>query len=328
MLHDKNKKRDDSYFHIKGVSDKHDIQFDYLNYKISFSSNTNKIEELLKAKEKLKSIEEVGTLEIANGSDKDELINLAMTIKNLLSFGLGEHIIFDRGTFEENESKKELNKEMVKYFNSGWQIIPANELNKFLQTSIPVWQSLNKEEQKRYFILFDYLNQSCKGFIEDRILRVAQAWESLTDFLKVKGDIPDVLMDLNNEIKTVYRTWKKSKESNKYDKNGELGNKIINAINQEKLLSKLENLAEQENLNLEEINLDFRALKNLRDKVAHTGMIEIDGSEAIKILEPAIKGLQIILLKKFNYNGKIHYHRNGFRTIEEISNFEKKKHRV
>lgn len=313
-------------FFLKGMPNKGNLKLTYSNFEISISPIEENIQKLKEVKVQLDNLEEVGTLRIINATDKEESVKLALTIKNLLSFALGEHIIFDRANFEIGKETEEIKKSMVKNSNSGWQIIPDHELIKFLQESIPTWHQLGKEQQDRYYIIIDYLNQSTKGFIEDRILRVSQAWESLTDFLNVKGEIPEKLLDLRKELKTAYRNWKKKDGNKEFDENGELGNKIISAINQEILLSKLFNLANQEGLDYEEINLDFRALKTLRDKVAHTGKIEIDGKEAIKILEPAIKGLQIILLKKLNYSGRIIYYRDGWKTIEEISNFEKKKH--
>lgn len=315
-------------FFLKGMSNKGKLELTFSGVEISISPIEENIEELKKVKEQLDTLEEVGILRIGNATDKEESIKLALTIKNLLTFALGEYVIFDRTNFENDGVIEEMKKSMVKNSNSGWQIIPDHELIRFLQESIPTWHQLNKEEQDRYFIVIDSLNQSTKGFIEDRVLRITIAWESLTDFLNVTGEIPKNLLDLRNKLKATYREWKKKNGNNELDPNGELGNKITSAINQEKLLSKLLNLANQEGLDYEEINLDFRALKNLRDKVAHTGKIDIDGREAIKILEPAIKGLQILLLKKLDYTGKITYYRDGCETIEDISTFEKKKHGV
>jgi hypothetical protein len=315
-------------FFLKGLPNKGNLKLTYSNLEISISPIDENIQELKKVKGQLDSLEEVGSLRINNATDKEESINLALTIKNLLSFALGEHIVFDRANFFIGNKTEEMKKSMVKNSNSGWQIIPDYELIKYLQETIPIWQQFSKDQQDSYHIIIDYLNQSTKGFIEDRILRVAQAWESITGFLNVEGEIPEMLLDLRNDLKTAYRKWKKKDGNNGLDQNGELGNKIVSAINQEKLLAKLFNLANQEGLDCEEINLDFRALKTLRDQVAHTGKIEIDGKEAINILLPAIKGLQIILLKKLKYTGRIIYYRDGQETIEEISKFEKKKHGV
>lgn len=309
-------------FFLKGMPNKGNLKFNYLDSIISISPIEKNIQSLKKVKEQLETLEEVGTLEIVNGIDKEKSILLALSIKNLLSFALGQQITFDRFAFEDGEERE---KTMIKNSNSGSQIIPDHELIRFLEGAVPIWNQFTKDECDRYFIIIDYLNQSTKGFIEDRILRVTQAWESLTDFFKVESKIPENLKDLKEQLKEVYNTWKKIDTNKEFDQNSNLGNKIKEPINQEVLLSKLYKLADQEGLDYEQINLDFRALKNLRDKVAHTGIINIESKEAIKILEPAVKGLQIILLKKLKYTGKINYHRNGRKTMEEISNFEKKK---
>jgi hypothetical protein len=67
--------------------------------------------------------------------------------------------------------------------------------------------------------------------------------------------------------------------------------------------------------------LNLRELKRLRDQVAHTGRIEIKGTEAIHIITPAITGLQIIILRFLGYSGKIISGKENCRTFDYITDF-------
>ena len=42
------------------------------------------------------------------------------------------------------------------------------------------------------------------------------------------------------------------------------------------------------------------------------------GEEAIKLLEPGVKGLQLILLKKLGYDGLINDSKNNWRTMDKL----------
>ena len=210
---------------------------------------------------------------------------------------------------------------MAVSLNSGFPIIPDFELEKYLLETLPTWKGLSKKERDDLFVIFDYLNQSRDGFLEDRIFRIAQAWESLTDSWKVEIDLPLPLENLIEDLKTTYKNWRKKDNNDLLDPEGEIGNKVTSAIRQEKLLLKLERLTSMSNLDVASLNLDFRKLKSLRDQVAHTGKIKIAGEDAIGALESAIKGLQIILLMKLGYRGKIISSKDGWKTFVDISDY-------
>ena len=61
----------------------------------------------------------------------------------------------------------------------------------------------------------------------------------------------------------------------------------------------------------------------MRDSVVHQGKIDLAGENSIKIIEPAIKSLQIIILKKLNYSGLIIDSKDNWRTYIKIDNYFK-----
>ena len=117
----------------------------------------------------------------------------------------------------------------------------------------------------------------------------------------------------------VYRDWKNDRNYN--DPDGELGKRLTAPLDQEKLMLRLERLLTDSGLNNNKIKLDLKVLKNLRDQVAHTGRIKINGSEAIKYLQPGIRGLQLIILRRLGFDGRVNVEKDGWSTIEDIKEY-------
>jgi hypothetical protein len=113
------------------------------------------------------------------------------------------------------------------------------------------------------------------------------------------------LKDLRVKIKETYKKWKT--ETGYKDKDGELGKRLTSPLDQEKLLIRLDKLVNESLLNPDKIDLDLKKLKDLRDLVAHTGRINIPGTDAIYLLQTGITGLQLILLKRLGYTGQVIY---------------------
>ena len=154
-------------------------------------------------------------------------------------------------------------------------------------------------------MITNYLNQTSNGYIEDRILRMAQAWECAAKYwVREKIVLTDELLDLREKIKDVFNIWKQ--ERNYQDTNGELCKKILSSLDEEINLIKLNRLISSHKLKIEEVvNLDLKKIKKLRDFVVHTGKITTSGishDEAIFILLSGIQGLQLIVLKRLGYD--------------------------
>ncbi len=292
---------------------------DFNNSSISIEGIKDNVVKLLSLEEELTYAKETGLLVIDGNIKQENLLQLALDIKNLLSLALGKMVIFDRQAYLINDELKEEKRKMREPSNEGNQIIPSFELEDFLNQTLPKWTNLEKQQKDKLFVAIDYLNQTRWGFIADRILRVTQAWESLADNWGIKADLDNRLKDLQGKLNATYKEWRNSDFNKQVDPNGEIGSKISSAINQEKLLTKLIELSNSYGLKIEGLNL--RELKRLRDEVAHTGRIEIKGTEAIHIITPAITGLQIIILRFLGYSGKIISGKENRRTFDYITDF-------
>lgn len=306
-------------FFLKGYVCEESFTLPFHDYTIALNINRNNIEKLEKLKSEERDLSETGILQISAIDSKENLENLAIDIKNLLSIALGKRIIFDRQVYWANGDSKTLDKPMSKDDNQGEQIIPDFEIKNYLEQTLTIWTNYVKTQKDEIFTIVDYLNQTKYGFIDDRILRTAQAWECASNYWTEKIELSADLKELRGKINSVYKEWKNEK---KYiDEDGELGKRLTIPLDQEKLMVRIEKLIKESGLSTSRLNLNLKALKNLRDKVAHTGKISIPGRESIKILHPAIKGLQLILLKRIGYNGLIIGERDNWITFENINEY-------
>lgn len=306
-------------FFLKGYSIDKSIEFTFDKYSINIKLDEEKVDKLEKLKDELRQTSETSILTIIGSSGEAEMRSIAIDIKNLLSIALGRRVIFDRQKFWSVGNFNLVEIPMSKNENSGEQIIPDFELNVFLNKVLPHWTKLTKKEKDDIFTITDYLNQTKRDFMEDRILRTVQAWECSGFCWTKETELSDDLKQLKELIKQTFTKWKD--DNNIIDKDGELGTRLTSSLDQEKLMLRLEKLVKQSRLLTEKINLDLRYLKKLRDQVAHTGRIEITGGKAVKYLLPGIKGLQLILLKRLGYDGKINSEKDGWYIVDDIKNY-------
>lgn len=307
--------KDKAIFILSGLDLQTEISFIIGAFSYKITKITGDIEEFVG----LIDSNETTYLSIEGESSKEDFLEMAQNTKNLLSLAVGKRIIFNKQFYYDNTNLESISREMAASINEGQPIIPNSKIDKYLLQVFNKYSSFSKEDKNQFFTCTDYLNQTKSGFIEDRVLHTAIAWESLAEYLKVKSELPTHLLELRSLLKTTLNEWRTKNTSN--DPNGELGSRILAAIDREKLLDKLFNLTTQFNLNYSLLGLDFYKLKELRDSVAHSGRISISGSEVYRIMEPAIRGLQIILLTWIEYSGLINSHRDGWKINESINNF-------
>jgi hypothetical protein len=309
-------------FYFKNLNISLSQTFKFENLEIQINTIDDHIHQIKEFNSKKNPILETALLEIKGISDQEEYLKMAQTIKHLLSLALGRNVIFDRQVYFINNEESTVFKKMSDPINEGIQIVPEFTLSEYLIQTIPKWQSLSKEEENALYVAINYLNQTKNSFIEDRILKVTQAWESLAEFWKIESVLDERLQLLKDQLKHTYNSWREENDVIDLDTSGQIGSKISSSINQEKLISKLEGLTSKFSLDKSKLNLKLKELKSLRDQVAHTGKINISGKDAHPILESAFKGLQIIILDHLGYEGFVIYHKDGWRTFEKMEEFK------
>ncbi len=309
-------------FYLKNIKSKLSLEFEFNSLNIKINSNDENILKLESHNSENNLIFETGILNIENSNDNELNLAVAQSIHHLLSLATGQEVIFDRQVYYNEGNPKEVREKMSAPSNEGEKIIPEFRLSRYLPQTLQKWIDLDKSQRDDLFIIINYLNQSKNGYIEDRILRTAQAWEALTMFRKIEVVLDDRLQDLRKDINKAYKNWRKTNGNSNIDPNGEIGNKIVSSIDQEKLMAKLYKLLIEFDINSSKLNLNLKELKRLRDSIAHTGKMDISGAKALNTLRPAVKGLQIILLLYLGYDGEIISEKDRWQTFETVKSFQ------
>jgi hypothetical protein len=310
---------DKGEFLLKGYFVRQSLTFDYNGQVIQLETIDENVKKLEKLRTEEDTVLETGVLQIQSPNGREEKRALAIDIKNLLSIALGRRIIFDRQKYWTGDTFDAEERPMSNNSNQGDQIVPDFEIENYLQSTLPLWTKYSKNEKDDIFTITDYLNQTRHDFIEDRILRTVQAWECAANYWVKEIELSNELKDLRGRIKQAFKQWKNDKQY--IDAEGEMGKRLTGPLDQEKLMMRLDKLVKDCGLVTEKIGLNLKGLKDLRDKVAHTGRINITGAEAIEHLMPGVRGLQLILLRRLGYNGLVNGIKNNWRTIDKIDEY-------
>jgi hypothetical protein len=313
-------------FYLIHLCIKTHVIFSYSDFEITISSlfdQDSECQSLIKCWQNMELETAVLNIKTIEAIDSEKFLNLAIDISYLLSLVSGEMIIFNRQNYQHNKYSKEVWKRRIKEPNAGNKVINQSDYKSYLEKCLPVFQQLSKKQKEAIIDAINYINTTKRGFVEDRIMRVCQAWEALADkFLDSnshKKSLKPALEDLKTRIEQTYDSWKQNCFGQ--DINSNLKSRIINPITQLSTVEKLNKLADYYKFNYKKIGLDFQKLIRQRNsRIAHIGrMKNTIGEEAARnILEPAVLGIQILILKILKYDGYIITNDNGLANSLKI----------
>ena len=256
--------------------------------------------------------------------EHQQFILLAETICKLLSLAICENTIFDRTEFlndaNSDEYEVEVWKERIKEgFGDGAIVSLPKDIEQFIPKALDVWFGWSDSFQKDFYTIVRLLNTSNKGFVDDRMLRVEQAWEiTSTAFSSSPSKLPVHIEELKKSLFLVYENWKTKYPQS--DANGLLKNRISDALNWEKLINKLRNFSDIQMLNIDKINLKFEELVLQRNGVAHTGRLKHTNQPHLTLLS-AQYGLRLIWLKMLGFEGFVDDEGNGWTVFKKIDEY-------
>ena len=251
---------------------------------------------------------------------KEEFLSKICDITSLLSLATGNDVAFNRQLYyQEDNLIHEEWRRRVDYHFGAERCIPDFNIDKFLIQTLPCFENWDREKRKVFFAVVNYINSSSKGYLEDRLLRIGIAWESLAQSWSSKtiDNNRKVLQPLKDTLK---KTIKDYNLPSGYEKDF-LITRVIGSLDWERNTNKLIAFAKQYNLDFVKMGLDFQHLNKIRNDVAHTGLFREKPSEDIltDFLYNHKTGLQILLLLELGYDDLIESEENKWRKIIKIS---------
>lgn len=145
--------------------------------------------EILREKSKNWNIQLEGNILKLKKTDttKNKFLSRANNITSLLSLALGNDVIFNRQLYYKDKKLVfEEWRRKVDYHFGTERCIPDFELSNFIKLTIDNFEKWNDKKKKLFFSTVTYINSSSKGYLEDRLLGISIAWESLAQSWVVK----------------------------------------------------------------------------------------------------------------------------------------------
>lgn len=208
-------------------------------------------------------------------------------------------------------------------------IVPSFELKKLLEQTLPLLARLSPSEKSDVRLAVNYINLTGTGYLDTKLFQSMQAWEFLASSWVPKPELGEQEKALREKILEAYRSWN-CNYSPKADPSGFWGSRLTFPFEWPKLKRRMETLAGSVGLDSSKLGIDFEALKNTRDSVAHTGKmpqnLKRSGKEdAYQLFHAARRGLQMLILLKLGYSGRIIAEEGGYKTFMEIRHFQSDK---
>lgn len=194
----------------------------------------------------------------------------------------------------------------------------------FLERSLPIWNAWDDEKRGLARLAISYINHSARGYLDVRMLGIAQAWEFLANEWTSKPQLSEEESVLKRRIKQLCRDWRA--EYPDADHDGKWADRLTRGFRWPQLLEQMSRLAATRRINLVELGLDLRELKEARDHIVHSGSLPdhmlADKPSTLKLLHAARFGLQLLLLAELQYDGLVVTStKDGARTFVPMSTF-------
>jgi hypothetical protein len=311
-------------FPLVGIYDQ-DFNFENNNWEISCHGQKDKLE-ILREKSKNWNIQLEGNilrLKKAN-TTKDQFLTRANNITSLLSLALGNDVVFNRQFYFKDEKLVfEEWRRKVDYHFGTERCIPDFELSDFIKLTIDNYEKWDEKKIKLFFSTVTYINSSSKGYLENRLLGISIAWESLAQsWVSKKNDFSNTDLDpFKNFLKQTISNFELPV---RYEKDF-IKERILKSLEWEKLTESLMSLSDQFKLDQVKLGLDFKSLIKIRNDIAHTGLLR--KKYAQEFLSDLIYnhklGLQVILLLELGYDKLIESQKDKWRTFIKIEELQK-----
>jgi hypothetical protein len=253
-------------------------------------------------------------------STMDEHREFARIVMALLSLASGTGVSCDRHFFSWGNEELENWRHMTGDEIGPGPIVPEFEIGRFLEQTLPAWQTLSKDQRDAVRLSLYHINQSALGYLDNRLFHIVQPWEFLAAAWGTHGELPDSVICLRTRLQQARRQWNEKYPNS--DPNGFWGSRISSIFNWPKLRDAIERLSASFGIDLERVEFDLDLLKKARDSVAHSGKLSeyLTGPDrqALHLLTTGQYCLQLLLLRMLTYQGRVYHATGGWRTIVDI----------
>jgi hypothetical protein len=253
----------------------------------------------------------------------DEYQVEANNICLLLSLAVGNSVIFNRQFYyKDDQMVLEIWRRKAGYHYGVEPCIPDFLLNRYLECTLNSFEKWGKKKKDLFFSTVNYINSANQGFLEDRLLRLCIAWESLALKLVKTYTLPKLEIELLKEFL--------EKSIDNFDlpeclDRGFIKDRIAKALEWEKLYNSIVNLVNHYNLDCEKLHLDIKKLIKIRNDVAHSGQFrkKYPKTDLADLVFYSKTGLQAILLLELGYTDLILFQDDKSVTKIKIDEFKK-----
>lgn len=253
-------------------------------------------------------------------STMDQHKELARDVMALLSLASGTGVSCDRHFFTWENEELEIWRHMTGDEIGPGPIVPEFEVGRFLEQTLPAWQTMAQNQRKVLGLAIYDINQSALGYLDKRLFHIFRPWEYLAEPWGMHGELSDSVTCLRSRLQQARKQWEKDFPNS--DPHGFWGSRISSIFKRPKLGDAIERLALSFDLDFERVGFDLNSLKTARDSVAHSGKLpeHFTGPDrqAIDLLSTAQYCLQLLLLRMLAYQGRVYHATGGWRTIVDI----------
>lgn len=253
-------------------------------------------------------------------STMDQHRDFSRIVMTLLSIASGTGVSCDRHFFTWANEELEIWSHWTGDEIGPGPIVPDFEVGRFLEQTLPAWQSLSQNQRNAVHLARDYINLSALGYLDTRLFRIVQPWEFLAEAWGIQGVLSNSEACLRSGLLQAEKKWNADHPNSDIDRFW--GSRISSIFDWPKLRDAIEQLAASFGLNLKQVGFDLDLLKKARDSVAHSGKLPEhptrSNRQSFDLLTSGQYCLQLLLLRMLAYQGRVYHSTGGHCTFVDI----------
>ncbi|NQU52072.1 MAG: hypothetical protein HQ522_05990, partial [Bacteroidetes bacterium] len=183
-----------------------DFKFNYKGFSVDIKNISTKEHELIEKYWQIPQFTSIIRL-TKKGERQEEYDKLINSLIMLLTLATGKSLSFPVQEFEKDGRSIVLVNNARSTSRKIQSIIPKKYHAKYLTETLPYFDEEFDIKYKEIRTLLEYVNDTDKGYLDDRILSMIQAWEIIANNWGEKYEIPEEINELKGNLKPVIKEW-------------------------------------------------------------------------------------------------------------------------